>query len=68
MCPALRSTKTSANAAPGESRAVTLEVPVADLGFHDDEGRRHVEPGRFELFVGPNSDAGTKAAFEVIAD
>lgn len=54
--------------APGESRAVTLEVPVAELGFHDDAGRRRVEPGRFEVFVGPDSDAEKTASFEVVGE
>jgi beta-glucosidase len=51
--------------APGESRKVTLEVPVADLGFHDDQGRSRVEPGRFEVFVGADSDTENRAAFTV---
>ena len=51
--------------APGESREVTLEVPVADLGFHDDQGRYRVEPGRFEVFVGADSDTENRAAFTV---
>ncbi len=53
---------------PGESRKVTLEVPVGELGFHDDAGGWLVEPGRFEVFVGPNSDAETSTSFEVVAD
>lgn len=54
--------------APGESRAVTLETPVSALGFHDDAGVWHVEPGRFEVFVGPHSDAEQKTTFEVVAN
>jgi beta-glucosidase len=52
--------------APGESRAVTLEVPVADLGFHDDAGVYRVEPGRFEVFVGSDSDTENKTVFDVV--
>ena len=51
--------------APGESRDVRLEVAVADLGFHDDHGRWTVEPGRFDLFVGPHSDTENRTSFEV---
>ena len=52
--------------APGESREVRLAVPVADLGFHDDQGRYRVEPGRFEVFVGPHSDTENRAEFTVV--
>jgi hypothetical protein len=41
-------------------------VPVADLGFHDDQGRYRVEPGRFEVFVGPNSDTENRAEVTVV--
>ena len=51
---------------PGESRRVTLEVPVADLAFHDDAGRAVVEPGRFEVFIGPDSDTENRAEFTVV--
>jgi beta-glucosidase len=52
--------------APGESREVVLEVPAAELGFHDDQGRYRVEPGRFEVFVGADSDTENRAAFTVV--
>ncbi|AQP50936.1 glycoside hydrolase family 3 N-terminal domain-containing protein [Tessaracoccus flavescens] len=42
--------------APGESRLVELEVPVADCTIVDARGNRIVEPGDFELRVGPSSD------------
>lgn len=51
--------------APGESRKVTLKVPVSQLGFHDDAGRYAVEPGPFEVFVGTSSDATQQGEFEV---
>ncbi|MDK9698143.1 MAG: glycoside hydrolase family 3 C-terminal domain-containing protein, partial [Siculibacillus sp.] len=57
---------TMVDLAPGESREVTLEVPVADLGFHDDRGGYRVEPGHFEVFVGPHSDTENRAAFTVV--
>lgn len=40
---------------PGESRRVTLRVPVESLGFHLDDGTYVVEPGAIEAFVGGNS-------------
>ncbi len=41
--------------APGESVVVDLEVPVADCTLVDPAGRRIVEPGEFQLLVGPSS-------------
>jgi beta-glucosidase len=54
--------------APGETRRVKIEVPVAELGYHDDDGGYVVEPGRFEVFVGGSSLADLTADFEVTAD
>jgi beta-glucosidase len=52
--------------AAGETRTVRLFVPVRDLGFHDDQGRYIVEPGKFELFAGGSADAVLSAPFEVV--
>ncbi|MCX4552697.1 glycoside hydrolase family 3 C-terminal domain-containing protein [Streptomyces sp. NBC_01267] len=41
--------------APGESREVVIELPVSSCSLVDSEGRRVVEPGAFELLVGPSS-------------
>ncbi|PJI95024.1 glycoside hydrolase family 3 N-terminal domain-containing protein [Luteimicrobium subarcticum] len=41
--------------APGETRLVELELPAADCTLVDASGRRVVEPGDFELRVGPSS-------------
>lgn len=53
--------------APGEAREVLLELPVADCTLVDAAGRRVVEPGAFELLVGPSSadDALLRAGFTV---
>lgn len=40
---------------PGESRVVRLSVPAADCSIVDGHGNRIVEPGAFELLVGPSS-------------
>jgi beta-glucosidase len=42
--------------APGESKTLTFDVPVGQLGFHDRMLAYTVEPGVFELFVGTSSD------------
>ncbi|MDX6316034.1 MAG: beta-glucosidase [Streptomyces sp.] len=41
--------------APGESREVSVELPVAECTIVDADGNRLVEPGDFELLVGPSS-------------
>ncbi|WP_329207106.1 glycoside hydrolase family 3 C-terminal domain-containing protein [Streptomyces sp. NBC_00683] len=53
--------------APGESREVLVELPVAECTLVDAEGARIVEPGDFELLVGPSSreDALLRAGFTV---
>lgn len=52
---------------PGESREVAIELPVADCSLVDAGGNRVVEPGAFELLVGPSSrdEALLRAAFTV---
>ncbi len=40
---------------PGTSVTVTVEVPAAECTLVTSDGRRVVEPGEFELLVGPNS-------------
>ena len=41
--------------APGESVDVSLDLPVAACTIVDADGKRVVEPGDFELLVGPDS-------------
>ncbi|WP_116999112.1 glycoside hydrolase family 3 N-terminal domain-containing protein [Desertimonas flava] len=41
--------------APGQQITVAIDVAVADCSIVDDAGRRVVEPGEFELRVGPSS-------------
>ena len=51
---------------PGESRKITFNIDESLLGFYDENGRYVVEPGRFELFVGPNAAEGEQVAFELV--
>ena len=55
--------------APGQSRTVDLELPVDSCSLVDAQGRRVVEPGRFELLVGPSSrdEVLLRATFDVRA-
>ena len=40
---------------PGDETVVSLEIPVSSLAIVDSGGGRVVEPGWFELLVGPSS-------------
>jgi len=54
---------------PGESRRLTFEIPVGQLGFHDRSLAYTVEPGVFEFFVGTSSDSVVDAgSVEVTGD
>ena len=40
---------------PGETKTVTFEIPVANCTIVDPDANRIVEPGEFELLIGPSS-------------
>lgn len=48
---------------PGESKTLTFQIPIAQLGYHDRSGEYVVEPGSIEVFIGTSSvdllEAGT---------
>jgi beta-glucosidase len=48
---------------PGEARQVRFEVPAATLGFTGLEMQYVVEPGDFEVWVGPNASEGLGSDF-----
>jgi len=54
---------------PGESARVRIALPVSDCTIVDAAGTRLVEPGGFELLVGPSSREASLlvAPFEVVA-
>ena len=47
---------------------MTLQVPAAELGFTDREGRYAVEPGPYEAFVGDSSDTASAVPFTIAPD
>lgn len=52
----------------GKSIAVTIELDTNDLGFYGNDLNYHIEPGDFDIMVGPSSDARAqlKTGFELI--
>ena len=50
---------------PGETKEVELEVPVQDMGFFDCTCNYVVEPGEFQVFVGPDSSKGLSESYFV---
>jgi beta-glucosidase len=55
--------------APGERATAVLSVSAAELAFLDAHLQRVLEPGRFDVCVGPTADPATalKASFELRA-
>jgi Beta-glucosidase-related glycosidases len=49
----------------GESRNLTLTVPVSDLAFYGLDGVKKVESGDFQLWVAGDSASGDPVAFQV---
>lgn len=50
---------------PGEKRAVEFTLSTADLAFFNEQRKWATEPGRFYVWVAPDSTSGLKAEFEV---
>ena len=50
---------------PGESRTLTVGIPVSDLAFVGLDGVKKVEPGEFQLWVDGDSASGKPVSFEV---
>ena len=47
----------------GETKTITFSITLEDLKFYNYDLNFVAEPGRFEVFVGTNSDARLKATF-----
>lgn len=47
----------------GEKRTVRFELPKQSLGYYNNTGRFLVEPGKFHLWIAPNSAEGKPAEF-----
>jgi beta-glucosidase len=52
---------------PGERRSIRIDVPVADLAYHLEDGTAVIDPGAFQLWMGGSSRATLSAQFVVKA-
>ena len=52
--------------APGETKALTFELPVSDLAFWNIDMEYVVEKGDFNLWVAGDSASGESVSFEVL--
>ncbi|MEM6261417.1 MAG: fibronectin type III-like domain-contianing protein [Bacteroidota bacterium] len=50
---------------PGEAQVVNFELTEKELGYYSPGGAFMVEPGTFEVMVGPNSQIGLLDRFEL---
>lgn len=50
----------------GEKQTVTFEITLEDLKFYNSDLQFIAEPGKFEVYIGTNSDTNIKAEFELV--
>ncbi|MDX8340490.1 beta-glucosidase BglX [Draconibacterium sp. IB214405] len=50
---------------PKESKVVSFEITTKDLEYYGASGEWNVEPGDFNLWVGPNSAEGLESSFSL---
>jgi len=50
----------------GETKTIAFEISSEDLKFYNLEMKHEAEAGKFEVFVGGNSDTDIKAGFELL--
>jgi len=51
---------------PGETKTVTFDLSTCDLKFYDINMKYNVEPGNFNVWIGPNSAEGLEGSFELL--
>ncbi len=50
----------------GETKTVTFEISIEDLKFYNSDLQFVAEPGKFEVFIGSNSDTTSRVAFDLV--
>jgi beta-glucosidase len=51
---------------PGEEQVIEFALPADALAFYNNEEKRVLEPGKFQVFVGGSSLAPLGGEFEVV--
>ena len=51
---------------PNETKTVVFDLHVNSLGFHNSDMKYTVEPGKFHLWVGSDSQSGLESEFDVV--
>lgn len=54
------------NLKKGEKQTVTFEITVEDLKFYNSDLQFVAEPGKFQVFIGTNSDTTNKIEFDLV--
>ncbi|MFN3754807.1 beta-glucosidase BglX [Flavobacterium sp.] len=54
------------NLKKGERQTVTFEISVEDLKFYNSDLQFTAEPGKFQVFIGTNSDTTNKIEFDLV--
>jgi beta-glucosidase len=49
-----------------ESREVEFTLHTDELSYFDNEGKLHLQPGLFNVWVAPNAEAGLKTSFTLL--
>lgn len=50
----------------GETKTVTFEISIEELKFYNFDLQFVAEPGKFEIFIGTNSDTTNKIEFDLV--
>jgi beta-glucosidase len=50
---------------PGQKQTVEFPVNMEELAFYNDRMQLVTEPGRYQVWIGPNSSSGGRCEFEV---
>jgi beta-glucosidase len=48
---------------PGETQRVTFTIAAGDLAFHNQHMQLVTEPGRYQVWIAPDSVRGLKGEF-----
>jgi beta-glucosidase len=50
---------------PGETKTVTFSITTGDLAFHNQQMRLVTEPGRYQVWIAPDSVRGLEGELRI---